>query len=407
MPLSKEGGGLWIMQNHPPPSWGGGQRGRGRSQGNPFNIIAMKIKNLLFICLILSLIFCYCKPEPTIRLFVGGFAKPGDKGMHVFDFNERSGKVTVVTNADVGPNPSYFCYSPKKRLLYVANEVMEFKGEFGGGLTTYRYKEKDCSLEKLNEMLIPYGGPCFISISPDSSFLFLASYPNGSVSVVRLGVTGLPETITDTILYRKDEPDASHAHMILNDPSGNKIYVTDLGQNMIFRYKFNDDKGILSPIDTLRVPDKYGPRHFVFSRDGSKIYVINELGSKITAFSVSDKPELIQTIPTVREDFNSDNFCADIHFSSDGRFIYGSNRGENTIVTFAVQPDGTLRLIGHTSCGGNWPRNFTLDPSGKFLVAGNQKSDSIAVFRLNKKSGLPIEPPQIYNVTAPACLKFY
>ena len=367
----------------------------------------MKNKIIFISSFILLLSLFSCKPSASYRLFVGGFAKPGERGMHVFDFNEKNGKVTAISDADVGPNPSYFCYSSKNQLIYVANEVMEFNGRFGGGISTFRYKAEDATFEKLNEMLIPYGGPCFISISPDSGYLYLASYPNGSISVVRLGSSGIPESITDTILYRKDEPDASHAHMIMNDLSGDKIYVTDLGQNMIFRYSFNRNIGVLSPIDTLRVPDKFGPRHFVFSRDGSKLYVINELGSKITVFSISDSPQLIQIISTVREDFNTDNYCADIHLSNDGRFIYGSNRGENTIVTFEVKADGTLSLAGHTSCDGNWPRNFTLDPSGKFLLAGNQKSDSVAVFKINDSNGIPSFTGEKFKVTAPACLKFY
>ncbi len=338
---------------------------------------------------------------------MGSFTKPGEKGLSVFDFNEKNGDLTLVSQSDVGPNPSYFCYSSENSLLYVANEVMEFNGVFGGGLTTYKYNEGEASFEKQNEMLIPYGGPCYISMSPDSGFLFLANYPNGSVAVVRLDEKGLPETITDTILFLKSEPDASHGHMILNDPAGEKIYVTDLGQDMIFRFNFNTASGVLSAIDTLTVPERFGPRHFEFSNDGSKLYVINELGSKITVFSLDGKPELIQTLSTVREGYDMDNYCADLHISADGRYLYGSNRGENTIVTFAVQPDGLLKLAGHTACGGNWPRNFTLDPSGKFLLVGNQKSDSIAVFRLNKNTGLPGNTPKKYNIPAPACLKFY
>lgn len=354
----------------------------------------------------LSILLVCCK-QPESRLFIGSFTKPGDKGLSIYSFNDRSGELTPVSQNDVGPNPSYFCYSEKSNMLYVANEVMEFMGEFGGGLSTYRLSEENDSLERLNEMRIPYGGPCYISMSPDSGFIFLANYPNGSVVVVKLDPSGIPETITDTILYNKAEPDASHAHMIMNDPSGDKIYVTDLGLDRIIRYDFDTDKGELSTIDTLNLEDGYGPRHFVFSRDGSHLYVINELGSKITVFSVSGKPELIQTLPTVREGFILDNFCADIHISDDGKFLYGSNRGENTIVTFAVKEDGTLELAGHSTCGGNWPRNFILDPSGKFLLVGNQKSDSVAVFRIDKNTGIPIEPPDKYLVKAPACLKFF
>jgi 6-phosphogluconolactonase len=343
----------------------------------------------------------------SARLFIGGYAKPGEKGLSVFDFNERTGEVTPVAMADVGPDPSYFCFSKKNNLVYIANEVMEFNGQAGGGLTTFKYSPEKNSFEKKNEMLIPYGGPCFISMSPDSGFLFLANYPKGSVAVVKLDSEGLPETITDTILYVKTNPGASHAHMIKGDPLGKMIYVSDLGQNMVFRYRLNTKEGSLLPVDTLHVPEGYGPRHFDFNKDGSKFYLINELGSKITVFELGEKPVLIQTVSTVRADFTGKNACADIHLSSDGKFLYGSNRGENTIVTFAIQSDGSLKLSGHVTCGGNWPRNFTIDPSGSYLLIGNEKSDSIALLKINASSGMPSFKGQKFKSGAPACLKFY
>ena len=349
-----------------------------------------------------------CKQE--YRLFVGGFAKTGEKGLTVFDFNSRNGDLKLISESDVGLNPAYFCYSGGKKLIYVLNEVMEFNGSFGGGLTTLKYDAKNGVFEKLNEILIPYGGPCYISMSPDSSFLFVANYPNGSVAVVKLDGNGIPETISDTLVYYMSAPKPSHAHMILNDPAGEKVYVTDLGLDRIMEYNFDRNTGKLkwAGNDTLFLPVGSGPRHFTFNTDGSKMYVINELGSKMMVINI-DKQEglkLIQTLPTYRQGFEGNNYCADVHLAKDGKYLYGSNRGENTIVTYKVEQDGTLTLAGHTSCGGNWPRNFVIDPSGKFLLVGNQKSDSVSVFKLNKNTGLPVEPAKRFKVQMPACLKF-
>lgn len=347
--------------------------------------------------------------HPSSRLMVGSFTKPGEKGLSVYKFNTDNGDMKLVSQNDVGMNPSYFCFSKRNNLLYVANEVMDFKGSFGGGLTTYRLNDEDASFEKQNEMLIPYGGPCFISMSPDSGFIFMANYPNGSVAVIKLDEKGIPKTITDTILFNKAEPDKSHAHMILNDPSGTKVYVSDLGLDRFLMFNFDVSSGKLNPTDTVNVEKGSGPRHFTFNAEGTKLYLINELGSKMMVFNIETgkKPFIVQTLPTVRDGFILDNFCADVHLGIDEKYLYGSNRGENSIVTFAVQPDGTLKLAGHTSCGGDWPRNFTIDPSGEFLLVGNQKSDSVAVFRLNKANGLPEEPAKKFRVTAPGCLKFY
>lgn len=356
----------------------------------------------------IGFIFSGCKDES--RLLVGGFAKPGEKGLSVMEFNNRNGKLKIVSQTDVGPNPSYFCYSEKRKLVYVLNEVMEFNGSFGGGLSSFAYDEKSGVLQKQNELLIPYGGPCYISMSPDSGFLFIASYPNGSVSVVKLDESGLPQSVSDTILFNKSAPDQSHGHMMKSDPSGKKIYVTDLGLDRITVYDFNPASGKLnlSQNGTIDLPKGSGPRHFVFNSDGSKMYLINELGKTIMVFDNSEKEglKLVQTVPTVRKDFIYDNYCADIHIGKDGKYLYGSNRGENTIVTFRIENDGSLTLAGHTSCGGNWPRNFTIDPSGKFILVGNQKSDSISVFKLDGNTGLPLEPAKQFPSVMPACLKF-
>ena len=369
-----------------------------------------KVYQLTFLAVLSLIILLSCSSEPA-RLFVGGFTtKPGAKGLSVFEFNQGNGDLKLISQSDVGPSPSYFCYSDKKGLLYALNEVMEFNGVFGGGLTTLKYDAKTAQFEKKNELLIPYGGPCYISMSPDSGFLFIANYPNGSVAVIKLDSKGIPETITDTILYSKESPDNSHAHMIMNNPSGKKIYVTDLGLDRIMIYDFDSNTGKLNRAgaDTVSVPVGSGPRHFTFNADGSKMYVINELGSKIMVFDVDEKGglKLVQTLQTFRQGFQENNYCAEIAIGKSGKFLYGSNRGENTIVTFSIGTDGLLTLAGHTPCGGDWPRNFVIDPSGKFLLVGNQKSDSVSVFKLNKNTGLPVEPAKQFKVTAPACLKF-
>ena len=367
-------------------------------------------KQVTFLVILIGLVLTSCKKE--YKLFVGGFTeKEGEKGMSVYSFNSINGSLKLISETDVGPSPSYFCYSGKNSMFYILNEVMEFKGQFGGGLSAFKYDVTNNRFEKQNEILIPYGGPCYISMSPDSGYLFIANYPNGSVAVVRLDNNGVPETITDTILYNKEEPDASHAHMILNDPAGKHIYVTDLGLDRVVVYDFDKNEGTLRQVENgiADFPKGSGPRHFVFSPDGSKLYVINELGSYISVFNSYDKQglTLVQELPTVRSDFMGDSYCADIHLSKDGKFLYGSNRGENTIVTFKVGDDGLLTLSGHTSCGGDWPRNFVIDPTGKYILVGNQKSDSVSVFRIDRETGLPSRPVASAAIKMPACLKFF
>jgi 6-phosphogluconolactonase len=367
-------------------------------------------RNILFLFLLqAALIFSSCDRE--LILVAGGFTTNDENGLKIFSFNTRNGSLQLRSEHNVGPSPAYFCFDKSNNMFYMANEVMEFKGEFGGGLTALKYDPLSGAFERKKELLIPWAGPCFISMSDDSTHLFLANYPNGSVVVVSLDEEGIPETVTDTILYVKNEPDASHAHMIMHDPAGDYVYVSDLGLDRIVRYEFDSVNGVLNETmnGITNIPGGSGPRHFAFNKDGSKLYLINELGSTIMVFGLNQdsSPELLQTVPTKKDESIVNNYCADIHIGKNGKFLYGSNRGENSIVVYRIGEDGLLELSGHSSCGGDWPRNFTIDPTGKYLLVGNQKSNEIAVFRLNRKTGLPEGPLTKVEMKMPACLKFY
>jgi len=349
-----------------------------------------------------------CKENPL--LFAGGYSESTAENLSVFEFNFKNGNIEAVSGTNAGPNPSYFCFSDKYDLIYALNEVMEFGGKPGGGVTTLKYNRKKNQLEKLDELMVPYGGPCYISLSADGSYLLLANYSSASVAVVKLDESGIPEIVTDSILYEVEAPDVSHPHMIMQDPAGKHVYITDLGLDRIIVYNLDKNKGTLSQLTNgvTVLPKGSGPRHFVFNTSGSKMYLINELGSTIMVFDADENGglQIVQTLPSAGDGFTGKNYCADIHISSDGKFLYGSNRGENTIAVFKILEDGTLSLAGSVSCGGDWPRNFVIDSSGKFLLVGNQRSDEISVFRIDGKTGIPRGPVNTKSFKAPACLKF-
>jgi len=370
----------------------------------------MKKINFIIYTILLSIIFSSsCNSQP-IRLFAGKYTEAGEKGLYLFDLNLEEGTFKVISESDAGTNPSYFCISKKNGLIYASNEVMNFKGIKGGGVTTLKYDTKTGISEKINELAVPNGGPCYISLSSGDDFLFMANYSGGSVAVVKLDDNGIPVSITDTIIYEGEEGKVSHAHMISCDPAGKRVYVTDLGLDRIVIYNFDPALGRLQQIKNgiVSLPKGAGPRHFVFSSDGTKMYVINELNSTISVFNVDENGKLtsIQIVTTLSEGFKGESFCADIHIGNDGDYLYGSNRGENTIVTFRIASDGTLILAGHTSCGGDWPRNFVIDPSGKYILVGNQRSGNISLFSIDEETGIPVEPGKDYKITAPVCLKF-
>jgi len=360
--------------------------------------------------ILLFVLFSAASFGQPIRLFAGTYTEQGQKGFFVFDLNREAGDFKVLSEADAGKDPSYFCISKKKGLIYAANEVMKFNGLDGGGVTTLFYEAKTGAVKKIKELMVPKGGPCFISLSPGEDFLLTANYSSSSIAVVKLDSKGIPERVTDSISFKGSEGAISHPHMIAFGPAGKKVYLTDLGLDRIVIYDLDASSGKLKQINNgvVNFAKGAGPRHFVFSADGTKMYVICELNSTISVFDVSSNGEIkpIQTVSTLEGNFKGENACADIHLGKTGQYLYGSNRGENTIVVFKIGTDGKLILTGRASCGGNWPRNFVIDPSGKYILVGNEKSGDISLFKIDEKTGLPVTTSKSFKITTPSCLKF-
>jgi 6-phosphogluconolactonase len=368
-----------------------------------------KIINLFCTVALIAMFSATCYGQ-SLRLFAGTYTENGEKGLYLFDLNREEGTFKLLSETDAGPNPSYFCISKKKSMIYAANEVMEFNGVKGGGVTALRYLPESGGFEKVKELLVPDGGPCFISLSPGEDYLLMASYSSSSIAVVKLDDKGIPERVTDTISFPVNEGKVSHPHMISFDPEGKKVYLTDLGLDRIIIYDFDVVSGHLKQTENgiINFKKGTGPRHFVFNSSGTKMYVISELNSTVSVFDVDTKGglKLIQTLTTLAEGFKGESDCADIHLGKNGQYLYGSNRGENTIVVFKVANDGKLVLAGRTPCGGNWPRNFVIDPSGRYILVGNQKSGDISLFKINERSGVPAATSKDYKLDTPACLKF-
>jgi 6-phosphogluconolactonase len=203
-----------------------------------------------------------------------------------------------------------------------------------------------------------------------------------------------------------------HAHCIMPDPSSNFVFAVDLGLDQVVIYALDRESGVLKPNETafVAVEPGSGPRHFDFHPDGRHAFVINELNSTLTAFDYDAGRGVLSplnTISTLPVDFSENNSCADLHVHPGGRFLYGSNRGHNSIVVATFDPvAGSLTLVGHASTQGSTPRNFTLDPSGRFLLAANQRSDTVVSFEIDQASGLLTPTGQTADAPTPVCLKF-
>jgi len=315
------------------------------------------------------------------------------------DGNGNPEKLTGIT---VGDNPSFFTFGGDG-LIYFVNEVDSFDLKAGGGITTVRIDAESGTIEKKGLLNQGGGGPCHITVSADGNYLITANYGSGSVSVVRLNGDGMPGKVTDVIFYGEK----SHPHMTIHNPRLNIYYISDLGLDRVYQLKLDTSMGLLmdAGVPFFTCEPGSGPRHMAIDKSNANLYIINELASTISVYDIlPETPVLKQTLSTLPDGFEGKNYCADIHFSDDRKKIYGSNRGDNSIVTFEVGPDGTLSSPEHQSCGGNWPRNFIVSPSGEYFLVANQRSNEISVMPAgsNAEDNIVASLP----LSAPACVRF-
>ena len=363
----------------------------------------MKICLLTFTILMLMACNESPKPKPVFTLYVGTYTGGGSQGIYSLDFNADNGELTNGRLLAKLPNPSYLALSADGHNLYAVQETDDFDA-LGGGVTAFR-RVRD-TLEPLGSLGTSGAHPCHLELSGDGH-LAVANYTGGNVAVFPLqenGALGKPPQILDHTLL--DSTKAAHAHMARFTPDG--LLVADLGLDALKRYRLEGGRFVPGDPPSLPFVAGAGPRHFDFGEQGKYLYVINELNSSISVFERDGKGRYseIQVVETLDPSFSGNNACADLHLSPDGRFLYGSNRGENSIVIFSVDPDsGTLSLVGRESVLGDWPRNFTLDPSGEFLLVGNQRSGNIVVFKRDVDSGALAHLSTV-ELADPACLVF-
>ena len=253
-------------------------------------------------------------------------------------------------------------------------------------------------------------------IDKTGRFLLVANYVGGNAAVLPIERGGTLGVATDVAQHRgagvnPERQEGPHAHCIVLDRSNRYAFAVDLGIDRIMVYQFDAKKGKLIPAKepSIALKPGAGPRHFTFHRNGRYAYVINELDSTLTVFTYDDargKLSAIQTIATVPQSFSGPNYCADLHVSPSGKFLYGSNRGHDSIVVFAIDPDtGMLRYVENHPTAGKFPRNFAIDPTGNYLLVANQHSDTIVSFRIAPSSGTLTPTGYIAEVPSPVCLK--
>jgi len=335
---------------------------------------------------------------------------PGNgRGIHVFQVNRTTGAMTPNGIVEVATSPSCLATNAAGTRLYSANETDRVGDDKQGTASAFAVNRSDGGLELLNTVRTGGAGPTYVSVHPGGRHLLVANYFGGSVAVLpiladgRLGEPSDVKVDAGAIGSRRaahapsgsfavSGHDRTHAHMIQADPSGRFVLHVDLGLDTIFIWRFDEQRGTLTPNDpaSISLPAGDGPRHFHFHPNGRWLYSIQEEGSTIAVFDYDSGPGRVtikQTISTLPPGFAGSNFCSEILVSGDGRHVYAGNRLHDSIAIFSVNSDGRLTFVGEEWARGDYPRSFSFDPTGRFLYCCNQRADVITSFRVERASG--------------------
>lgn len=356
------------------------------------------------------------KSSPFV--FVGTYTKPEgstSEGIYVYRMEPSSGKLKFKTVVKGIVNPSFLDIHPRRGFLYAVNEVRSFAGGAGGGVSAFSIHSSSGELTLLNDQFSYGEDPCYVSVEQTGQFALVANYTNGSVAMFPIQPDGKLGPAEEVIQHsgssiHPERQTGPHAHCILPDPTNRFAIVADLGLDKLLIYRMDLAHGKLHKHAEVNVRPGAGPRHLTFHPNGQYMYLINELQSTLTGYSYqadSGTFEELQTVPALPEYFTDKNLCADVHIPPNGKYLYASNRGHDSIVCFRIEENtGRLTYRDHTPTGGREPRSFAIDPSGTFLLVANQKTNNIVTFKIHTESGQLSRTGNEEEVSMPVCLKF-
>ncbi|MBN1998404.1 lactonase family protein [candidate division KSB1 bacterium] len=349
-------------------------------------------------------------------VYVGSYTSNPSEGIYVYQMDRESGELTLKHTVGNITNPSFLTLDSQHRFLYAVQEVSNYNGEFQGAVSAFLVDQKSWNLTPINSQPSFGTSPCYVAVDGNDHFAMLANYSSGTLALYPLKEDGSLASASHVVQHEgssvnKNRQNEPHAHSVNPAPNNRFVLAADLGIDKILVYQLDSAGGKLLPNDPPSVSTQpgAGPRHFTFSPDGRFCYVINELNSSLAVYSWdAEAGELksVETFSTLPQDYKGTNSCADVHITPDGRFLYGSNRGLDSLSIFSIDSEtGKLTPAGYQSTMGQTPRNFAIDPTGTFLLVANQNSDNVVVFRINKQSGELTETGCVVSVSKPVCIK--
>jgi 6-phosphogluconolactonase len=348
--------------------------------------------------------------------YVGTYTDRGSKGIYAYRFDSATGESTSLGLAVESTAPSFLAIAPSGQFLYAVNEISQFNGQPTGAVSAFAIEPKSAKLTLLNQVPSRGEGPAHIALDRSGKYALVSNYDRGSIAVFPVMQDGRLREATAFMQHKgssvnKERQEGPHAHAAVFSPDNRFVIVADLGLDQLLVYRFDAARGTLSSDPQIvRAVQGAGPRHLAFDAAGRHLYVINEMQSSVVAYgydAANGTLSELQIVSALPKGFARTSEAAEIEMHSSGKFLFASNRGDDSIAVFAINPkDGTLTPVEIESTGGKTPRNFVLDPTGAWLLAANQDSDDIVVFRVDPSTGhLTRSGPELH-VPSPVCVRF-
>jgi len=345
-------------------------------------------------------------------LYVGTYTVRGSRGIYVYAFDRSAGSAEFVEVVDNPNSPSFLALHPSGRYLYAVNERDDQGEEHAGTVYAYAIDPQTGRLTFINQQVSEGPAPCHISVHPNGKLAFVSNYGGGSLAVLPIRDDGSLGEATQLLKHTgrgvdEDRQDAPHVHSAVLSPDGRWLYASDLGTDKVHPYRIDTDQQILVPHETpfAAVSPGSGPRITAVHPDGRYVFGIKEMSSTVAVFSQhTDAFSLLQDdVPFLPEHYAGERSGGDIHVDATGRYLYTTNRGNNTLAIFRID-DGSLLPVGLHYTGGDQPRNFWVDPNGEYVLVAHQETDNITVFRRVDETGDLRATGYEIQVPSPVCV---
>ncbi len=356
-------------------------------------------------------------PDFQNTVYVGTYTSGESEGIYVCHMDPDTGALSLSSVTGGIKNPSFLAIAPGGRHLYAVSEIGDVQGPPQGGVSAFAIDARAGGLTLLNHQPSQGNGPCHLSVDATGRYVLVANYQSGTLGMLPIQPDGRLGPATDSVQHSgssvdPDRQSGPRAHSITPDPTNRFALAADLGIDQVLAYRLDLPAGRLVATDPpYDAAPGAGPRHLDFHPSGRYAYLINELDSTVSALAYDAAAGAlteINTLPALPDDFDGLSHTADIHVSPSGRFVYGSNRGHDSIVIYEIDPDtGGIALVGHQPTEGKTPRSFAIDPSGKFLLVANQHSDTIVTLRVDPDTGTLAPTRHAARVPSPVCVKFW